>query len=63
MILENLLLETDSPYMRVEGKPSTPLDIDRVYKLAAKIKELEVKQLEDIVFENANRIFKLHQFN
>ena len=57
--LENLLFETDSPYMRVEGKPSTPLDIDRVYKFAAKIKELEVKQLEDIVASNANRIFKL----
>jgi len=30
--LGKLLLETDSPYMRIEGKPSTPLDIDKVYR-------------------------------
>jgi TatD DNase family protein len=56
--LENLLLETDSPYMRLEGKPSTPLDIDKVYKFAAKTKDIEQKELEDIVFTNARKVFK-----
>ncbi len=57
--LENLLLETDSPYMRIEGKPSTPLDIGKVYEAAANIKEMDIKKLEEIVFANAKKIFKI----
>jgi len=55
--LDKLFLETDSPYMRVGGKPSTPLDIGRVYSHAASIKGIEEEKLKSIVFSNAERVF------
>ncbi len=57
--LENILLETDSPYMRINGELSTPLDIDKVYGYAAMIKGIEVKKLEEKVYENSKRVFNL----
>ncbi|MFH1519654.1 MAG: TatD family hydrolase [Candidatus Omnitrophota bacterium] len=58
--LDKLLLETDSPYMRVGGKPSTPLDIGRVYSHAASIKGIEEEKLRGIVFSNAERVLFRH---
>lgn len=55
--LENMLLETDSPYMKIKGNSSTPLDIDKVYSQVASIKGIEQKQLEGTVFSNAQRLF------
>ena len=59
--LENIILETDSPYMRIEGRPSTPLDIDKVYKFTGQIKGLEIKELREIIFSNVRGVFKLKQ--
>jgi len=58
--LDKLILETDSPYMRVNGKPSTPLDIGRVYSHAASTKGIEEEKLKGIVFSNAERVFFQH---
>ena len=55
--LDKLILETDSPYMRVGGKPSTPLDIDKTYTLAAEIKGISKKELEREVFSNIRELF------
>ncbi len=55
--LEKLLLETDSPYMRVAGKPSTPLDIDKTYKAAAEIKGISEEELESAVSSNIRELF------
>lgn len=57
--LENLLLETDSPYMKINNRPSTPLDIAQVYSLAGEMKKIEINKLEDIIESNSKRAFKL----
>jgi len=53
----NLLLETDSPYMRLAGKPSIPLDIDKTYKTAAEIKAISQEELEKEVSLNIGKLF------
>jgi len=55
--LNNLLLETDSPYMRIKGESSTPLDIDKVYSYTADIRALKQDELKEIVLSNAKRVF------
>ena len=57
--LDNLILETDSPYMKIEDKSSTPLDIDKVYLRASEIKAISLDKLKGAVFANVRRIFSL----
>jgi TatD DNase family protein len=57
--LENILLETDSPYMKINNRPSTPLDIAQVYNTACQIKNIEISKLEDVVELNSKKVFKL----
>jgi TatD DNase family protein len=56
--LENLLLETDSPYMRVAGGPSSPLDIRSVYSYVSEAKNISSKDLEGKVLANLEKVFK-----
>jgi len=53
----NLILETDSPYMRLSGKPSTPLDINKTYKTAAEIKRISEEELKGSVSLNIGKLF------
>jgi len=55
--MNNLIFETDSPYMRLSGKPSTPLDIDKTYKAAAEIKGISEEELEGAVSLNIEKLF------
>ena len=55
--LENILLETDSPYMKVDGRASSPLDIEAVYSFAATTKKLKLQGLKEAVCANANKVF------
>ncbi len=55
--LDKLLLETDSPYMRIKGKPSTPLDIVQTYSAAAEIKGIKPEALEGAVYSNLGKLF------
>ena len=55
--IEKLLLETDSPYMRVAGKSSVPLDIDKTYKAAAEIRGISKEELESAVSLNIKELF------
>lgn len=57
--LANLLLETDSPYMRIDNRESTALDIKEVYSLAAQVKEIPQPALEQAIFANAKRLFNI----
>lgn len=57
--VENLILETDSPYMRVEDRLSTPLDIEKVYSFVAKVKKIKPESLEEKVYSNAKRFFSI----
>ena len=54
--LDNLLLETDSPYMRVYGEYSTPLDVEKVYNYVARAKNISLDEIENAVYSNAKRI-------
>lgn len=56
--LDNLLLETDSPYMRIKGEPSSPEDIESVYSYVAELKDISKEELERIIFCNAKKVFK-----
>jgi len=53
----NLILETDSPYMRLSGKPSTPLDINKTYNKAAEIKGISEEELVASVSLNIGKLF------
>ncbi len=53
----NFILETDSPYMKIEGKLSNPCDIRRVYELAAEVRNISLPGLCRIVAENVERLF------
>jgi len=55
--LDNLLLETDSPYMKVYGEYSTPLDIKKVYNYSAGTKNISVDEIKNAVYSNAKRVF------
>jgi len=55
--LDNLLLETDSPYMKINGRYSSPLDIERVYHFVAKTKKLTFPKLSKIICFNTERVF------
>lgn len=57
--IENILFETDSPYMCLKGSSTTPLDIDKVYAFAAQIKGIQQKSLEDKVIENVKKVFNI----
>lgn len=57
--LQRLLLETDSPYMKINNVVSTPLDIEQVYAQAAAHKGLEAAALENQIFLNAQKVFSL----
>ena len=58
--LDRLLLETDSPYMRVGKEPSTPLDIVKIYSAAAEIKGISKEELEAAIFSNVRGLFPNH---
>lgn len=55
--VENMLLETDSPYIRIRALAPIPLDIKEVYEFVAKVKGLKKQELEDIIGSNAKKLF------
>ncbi|MCF7869615.1 MAG: TatD family hydrolase [Candidatus Omnitrophica bacterium] len=56
--LDKLLLETDSPYMKIGDKESTPLDIKSVYSYAAELKNISKNELKGKIFLNVKKVFK-----
>jgi len=57
--LDRILLETDSPYMKINGRSSSPLDIEKVYGYVCEIKNISRVDLENRVFSNTKKVFKL----
>jgi TatD DNase family protein len=57
--LEHILLETDSPYMKIKNRDSTPLDIKEVYSFVAGVKGIEEKKLREMVLANVRGVFSL----
>lgn len=59
--LEQLVLETDSPYLAPvpnRGKRNSSLNLCYVAEEIAQIKGISAKEVEQITFENAKRLFK-----
>ena len=58
--LENLVLETDSPYLTpvpFRGKPNEPAYVKYVAEEIAKLREMDLAELIDITTQNAERFF------
>lgn len=60
--LQNLILETDSPYLAPEpkrGSVNEPKNIKLIANCLAKVKEISVAEVTDITTSNAKRLFDL----
>ena len=60
--IENLLLETDSPFLTpvpLRGKRNEPAFVIHTAKKIAKIKEIDIEILAKVTTENAKSLFRL----
>jgi TatD DNase family protein len=53
------MLETDSPWMKIDGKESLPTDVKIVAEKIAEIKNIPLEEVEKKTDENAISLFKL----
>ena len=61
--IENILLETDSPYLTPEpyrGKKNEPKNVYYVAKKISEIKNIDLKDVVDITMNNAIKQFDLN---
>lgn len=60
--LENILIETDAPYLTPvphRGKRNESSYLEHVVSKIAEIKKVTTKEVEDITYDNAKRLFKI----
>jgi TatD DNase family protein len=57
--LERIMLETDSPWIKIDGKESLPIDVKFVAEKIAKIKNIPLEEIEKKTDENAISLFNL----
>ena len=60
--LDRILIETDCPYLTPHphrGKRNDPSYIPLIYKEIAELRQIDVSELEEKVYENTLRIFNL----
>lgn len=57
--IERIMLETDSPWMKIDGKPCFPTDVKIVAAKIAEIKKIDVNLVERITDANAKEFFGL----
>jgi len=57
--LERIMLETDSPWMKIDGKESLPNDVKIVAEKICEIKKLSLEEVEKETDNNAISFFKL----
>lgn len=57
--LDNLLLETDSPYMKINDRLSQPADIEQVYSFASQIRKESREKIEESIYSNIKRAFPI----
>jgi TatD DNase family protein len=53
------MLETDSPWMKIDGKESLPTDVKIVAEKIAEIKNIPLEEVEKKTDKNAISLFKL----
>ena len=58
--VENLLIETDSPYLSpLRGKINTPLNLKYIAGKISEIKNISIEEIYEITYNNANNLFVL----
>lgn len=57
--LSHILLETDSPYIKIQKQPSLPINIKDVYSFVAEIRGESFTSLEENIFLNVKKAFSL----
>jgi len=60
--LENILFETDSPFVTpvpYRGKRNEPIYVKEIVKKLAEVKNISFEQMSEITFENAIKLFKI----
>jgi len=57
--LERIMLETDSPWIKIDGKESMPIDVKIVAEKIAEVKNVSLEEVERKTDENAISLFKL----
>jgi TatD DNase family protein len=57
--LERIMLETDSPWIKIDGKESMPTDVKFVAEKIAEVKNVSLEEVERKTDENAISLFKL----
>jgi len=60
--VENILLETDAPYIAPEpirGKRNEPAYIVHVLEKIAKVKSMSIEQVAEVTFNNSKKLFKI----
>ncbi len=49
---ERALVETDGPYVSLQGRPVTPSDVRMVYAYLAKVRQLSLEEVAEQIFSN-----------
>jgi len=57
--IERIMLETDSPWMKIDGRESLPIDVKMVAEKIAEIKGISVQEVEEKTDRNAILFFNL----
>ncbi|MBR4830409.1 MAG: TatD family hydrolase [Bacilli bacterium] len=58
--VENLLIETDSPYLSpLRGQINTPLNLKYIAGKISEIKNISIEEIYEITYNNANNLFVL----
>ncbi|MEM7826058.1 MAG: TatD family hydrolase [Candidatus Aenigmatarchaeota archaeon] len=57
--LENLMIETDSPWLGEEGKRNDPCSVKKVIQKIAEIKKLSFEEVDETTTRNAIKFFDL----
>jgi TatD DNase family protein len=60
--VDNLLLETDSPYLPPEskrGEVNTPLNLEEIASKISEVKNIPIEEIYNITYNNAKKLFNL----
>lgn len=60
--VDNLLLETDSPYLPPEskrGETNTPLNLEEIASKVSEVKNISIEEIYNITYNNAKKLFNL----
>lgn len=61
---DQMLIETDSPYLApepVRGTRNTPINVKYIAKKIADVKQIELEQIAELTYKNAMKIFKIEK--